>query len=236
MEPGNSQGIYSGFNGIDKVLNGFNGGDFIIIGSRPREAKTDFLVSMAYNISIKEKIESCLFSIEMDKSGIYKRIMRQEKKTESELSGAPFYIIDNAKMTIENLVVSSEKMVNEKSVKIIFIDYLGLLSTDDSKRPRDQQIQKVSRTIKDLSLKLNIPIIGMVQLKGDVEGKVPTLENIGDVGKFADDANKVLFMHSDRNIDDREKVIDIIIAKNGSGQLGNVKLKFFLESTRFEDL
>ena len=132
-------------------------------------------------------------------------------------------------------------MVKEHGVKIIFVDYLGLISAERQDIPRWEQMSEISRSLKALARELAIPVIVLSQVSRDSEGKEPTLSNIRESGAIEQDADVVMFLHRDRNQEgengDQVKVLPtkLIIAKQRNGPIGTVDIGFHRDYTWFTD-
>ena len=140
-------------------------------------------------------------------------------------------------------------MVREHGVKMIFIDYLQLMTANTGKGNRQEEISTISRSLKGLAKELNIPVMALSQLNRNVEGreglegKRPQLSDLRESGAIEQDADIVMFVnrpeyfhiYKDGDFDWRGKA-EIIIAKHRNGGLDNVPLIFRKEYARFMNL
>jgi replicative DNA helicase len=154
------------------------------------------------------------------------------------LYDAPLYITDTPNMKLLDLRAQARRMKQQADVKIIFIDYITLVSSENRDLPRHEQIAEISRSLKALARELNIPIVALSQVSRDSEGKRPTLANIRESGSIEQDADVVMFLHRSRVDDDEQSVIEteLIVAKQRNGPIGTVKIAFVPKFTRFESL
>ena len=123
------------------------------------------------------------------------------------------------------------------NVKIIFIDYITLITGENASIPRHEQIAEISRSLKSLARELNIPVVALSQLTRDAEGKKPGLADIRESGSLEQDADVVMFLHRERadTSEDEAKPIptELILAKQRNGPIGTVPLLFLSQYTTF---
>ncbi|MDR0411645.1 MAG: replicative DNA helicase [Treponema sp.] len=256
-------GIPSGFDDLDKLTSGFQASEFIVIGARPSIGKTALALSMASNISIKNKTPAAFFTLEMSDMSLLMRLFSSESKINSnalktgflsnnsdfpklmEAAGriydAPLYIVDIPNMKLLDLRAQSRRLRSQQKVEIVFIDYLGLISSENSRIPRYEQISEVSRSLKSLARELEIPVVALAQLTRAAEGEKPNLSSLRDSGSIEQDADVVMFLHREREFEkDRasdEKTEDgktsLILAKQRNGPVGTINLTFLSSYAKF---
>ena len=166
------------------------------------------------------------------------------------LMGAPLYIDDTPGLSVFELRTKARRLVREKGVKIIMIDYLQLMNANGMKfGSRQEEVSTISRSLKGLAKELDIPILALSQLNRTVEnregleGKRPQLSDLRESGAIEQDADMVLFVHrpeyyhiyQDEKGNDLHGMAQIIIAKHRKGATGDVLLTFRGEFTRFQD-
>ncbi len=254
-------GIPSGLIELDQMTSGFQKSELIIIGARPSVGKTALALSMAAHISIKEKIPAAFFSLEMSDMQLIQRMISQESHIPSEkirtgllkmsdfqaiqdaagrIYDAPLYIVDMPNMKLLDLRAMARRLRAQYFVEIIFIDYLTLISSENSLIPRHEQIAEVSRSLKSLARELNIPVVALSQVRRDAEGKKPMLADLRESGSIEQDADVVMFLHRERvssNKDggDRDQAVDteLIVAKQRNGPIGDIDILFLPRYTQF---
>lgn len=171
-------------------------------------------------------------------------------QTHRQPSGAPLYIDDTPGLSIFELRTKARRLVKEKGVKILMIDYLQLMNANGMKfGSRQEEVSKISQSLKGLAKELDIPILALSQLNRTVEnregleGKRPQLSDLRESGAIEQDADMVLFVHrpeyyhifEDEKGNDLRGMAQIIIAKHRKGAVGDVLLTFRGEFTRFQD-
>ena len=151
------------------------------------------------------------------------------------------WIADTPGMRLLDLRAQARRMVSQHAVKIIFVDYLTLITNENSDLPRHEQIAEVSRSLKALARELEIPVVALSQVTRDTEGKRPMLSSIRESGSIEQDADVVLFLHRERNLE-RESTeslnvieTELIVAKQRNGPVGTIKLAFVPRFTKFEN-
>ncbi len=257
-------GVPSGFDGLDNLTSGFQNSELTIIGARPSIGKTALALSMATNIAVKNNIPCGFFTLEMSDVSLMMRVVSAESKINSnnlrtgllrptdfnkltEAAGriydSPLILQDTPNIPLLDLRSLSRKMVMKHDVKIIFVDYIGLISPEDTKQPRHEQISQISRSLKALARELDIPIIALSQVGRQSEGKAPTLADLRESGALEQDADVVLLLHRERVVDrdddehENSSVIktELIVAKQRNGPTDTVNVAFIPHFTRFEN-
>ena len=267
-------GIPTGFTRLDDITAGWQASDLVIIAGRPAMGKTSFALSLAKNIAVDYNYPIGFFSLEMNNVQLVNRLMsnvceisgkkilngqlddeewKRLDRNIRKLQGAPIYVDDTPGMSIFELRSKARRMVREKGVKVIMIDYLQLMNANGAKfGSRQEEVSTISRSLKGLAKELNIPILALSQLNRSVEnrdngdnggGKRPQLSDLRESGAIEQDADMVLFVHrpeyyhilQDEKGNDLRGMAQIIIAKHRKGATGDVLLNFRGEFTRFQN-
>ncbi len=256
-------GVPSGYAELDSMTSGFQDSELIIIGARPSVGKTAFALNIAAHVALRERLPVCFFSLEMSDLSLTYRILSSEARIDSEkvksglikpsdiqslmdaasrIYDSPMYIVDVPNIKLLDLRSLARRMKSEKDVKVIFIDYLTLITHENAELPRWEQISSISRSLKALARELRIPVIALSQLKREAEGKQPSLADLRESGSIEQDADLIMFLHRERDIDKRKDErapytpTDLLVAKHRNGPVGKVELLFFNKITRFESL
>ncbi len=253
-------GIPSGLIELDQMTSGFQKSELIIIGARPSVGKTALALSMAAHTAIKEKIPTAFFSLEMSDMQLMQRLISSEARISSQnirtgllkmsdfqsiqdaaghIYDAPLYIVDMPNMKLLDLRAMCRRLRAQFDVQIIFIDYLTLISSENSMIPRHEQIAEISRSLKSLARELNIPVVALSQVRRDAEGKRPMLADLRESGSIEQDADVVMFLHRERVASgkdgDRDQAIEteLIVAKQRNGPIGDIDIIFLPKYTKF---
>lgn len=260
---GSLTGIGSGLKDLDDMTSGFQKSELIIIGARPSMGKTALALTMIQNITMesREKHAAGFFSLEMSAEQIGQRLFSmvgripghkfrsnmislQDLQKVQDAAGriyeAPLYIVDTPNMKLLDLRAMARRMCANRKVDIIFIDYMGLISTENTSAPVFEQQSEVSKSLKSLARELNIPIVALCQLAREAEGTEPTLSQLRGSGSIEQDADVVMFIHRSRKEqaqgeeEQPYKQTKLIVAKQRNGPIGDVNLMFIPSLTRFE--
>ena len=247
-------GIPSGFPDLDAMTSGFQNSELIIIGARPSVGKTALALTMASNIAIKKKIAAGFFSLEMSGLQLMLRILSMEShisthsirtgflklsdlETIQDAAGriyeAPLYFVDMPNMRLLDLRAVARRLRTQYDVQIIFIDYLTLITSENTLLPRHEQIAEISRSLKALARELDIPIVALSQVRRDAEGKTPTLADLRESGSIEQDADVVMFLHRERGAAEEAIETKLIVAKQRNGPVGDIDILFRPKYTEF---
>lgn len=257
-------GIPTAVRDINLKLNGYQPSDLVIIAGRPAMGKTAYALNDALH-QARLGYPVGIFSLEMSArqltarlfanyAGIDSNKLAIGTLSQSEMDVAvslrpsfgklPLYIDDEPFITLLSLKIKAKKWVREKGIKVIYIDYLQLISNSQKGRTRDQEISEISRTLKGLAKELDIPIIALSQLSRGVEtrgDKRPMLSDLRESGAIEQDADNVLFLYrpeyygiptwEDNTPTSNE--VEVIIAKFRNGTTGGIIAGCQLQYMRF---
>ena len=205
---GGLTGIPTGYGKLDDFTSGWQKSDLVIIAGRPAMGKTSFALSLAKNIAVDYREPIAFFSLEMNNVQLVNRLIsnvceitgnkilngqlspdewERLDKNIRRLMGAPIYIDDTPGLSIFELRTKARRLVREKGVKIIMIDYLQLMNANGMRfGNRQEEVSTISRSLKGLAKELDIPILALSQLNRTVEnrdgidGKRPQLSDLRD--------------------------------------------------------
>ncbi len=234
--------------------------------------KTAFALSMAKNMAIDMRVPVAFFSLEMSNVQLVNRIISNVSEIKSDkirsgqlepydwgqldrkikdIYGAPLYVDDTPQLSVYDLMTKARRLKREHNIGAIMIDYLQLMNASGMDfGSRQEEVAKISRSLKGLAKELNIPILALSQLNRGVEnregneGKRPQLSDLRESGAIEQDADMVLFIHrpeyygiyKDENGRDLRGKSEIIIAKHRNGAVGRIILKFEGQYARFQNM
>lgn len=162
-------------------------------------------------------------------------------QTAEEFKKAPILIDDSSNLTIMEMRAKARRIYARKKLGLIVVDYLQLVSGSDPRAPREQQVAEVSRGLKAMAKELDLPVIVLSQLNrsSEKENRTPRLSDLRESGSIEQDADVVLMLSRPKESDDRFQTAagaaDLIVAKQRNGPVGDLKLTFLQEITRFEN-
>ena len=257
-------GVDTGFYDLNTLTSGLRKSDLIILAARPSMGKTAFALNLAQNVAMKTKKGVAIFSLEMPKQQLVKRMLCAEAEVDTQritsgnmqpkdweklvdamtrLSDARIYIDDTAGVTATDIKAKCRRlMMEEKDFGLVVIDYLQLMEGGGNTNDRNQQISAISRSLKGLARELDVPIIALSQLSRGVESrpdKRPMMSDLRDSGAIEQDADIIMFIYRDEyyNRDDvnNKGKAEVIIAKHRNGPVGTIELLFQSNITKFKN-
>ncbi len=256
-------GIESGFIDLDEKISGLNNSDLIIVAARPAMGKSAFVLNIASFVAMHDKVPVMIFSLEMSKEQLVKRILSSESEIDSmklnnanldsdewlklgeasgRLSDIPIYIDDTPALSSSEIRAKCRKAKLEKNVGLIIIDYLQLMESRTNNASRQQEISEISRSLKILAKELDVPVIALSQLSRATESRAdhrPMLSDLRESGSIEQDADIVMFLHREDYYDketEKKNIAEVIIAKNRNGETGTVELAWMGKYTKFANL
>jgi replicative DNA helicase len=162
-------------------------------------------------------------------------------RTAEEFKKAPILIDDSSNLTIMEMRAKARRIYARKKLGLVIVDYLQLVSGSDPRAPREQQVAEVSRGLKAMAKELDLPVIVLSQLNrsSEKENRTPRLSDLRESGSIEQDADVVLMLSRPKDADERFQTAagaaDLIVAKQRNGPVGDLKLTFLQEITRFEN-
>jgi replicative DNA helicase len=163
----------------------------------------------------------------------------------AEMSQAPLFVDDTPSRTITEIAATARRLKRKGGLGLVVVDYLQLIEPDNGRDPRQEQVAKIARRLKGLARELKVPVLCLAQLNRQAEASrenKPRLSHLRESGAIEQDADVVMFIHREEyyqtNDEDRSKVAgqaELIIAKQRNGPIGDVKLSWIKDITRFRD-
>lgn len=247
--------LYIGFDKLDEMLGGLEGGDMIVIGARPAVGKSALVTQITSNLA-KQGKRIGFYNLEMQNKQVYERFVVSESgigltrlRRAIRFLGDEKERFDKANEVFEkadNIVVCSAGAKSVSDIKaeskhmdydIIIIDYLQLLKADLTYRGnRAAEVGEISRAIKNLAMELNIPIIALSQLNRASENnasKEPTMAELREAGNIEQDASVIMLLWNLTDDDKSKKGCKI--EKNRQGECGKIVLKFNGDLMKFQE-
>jgi len=262
-KPGMVTGVPTGFEDLDRLTSGFQPSDLIIIAARPSMGKTSFALDIARHASIHANTCTAIFSMEMSKEQLSLRMLCAESRVDSQkvrtgylaksdwpkltqaagkLSGAKIFIDDSPALSSLDVRARTRRLAAEHDLGLVIIDYLQLMQGRNQTESRQLEVSEISRGLKALAKEMNIPVVALSQLSRAVESrtdKKPMLSDLRESGAIEQDADVVAFIYRDEVYNpegDDIGTADILIRKQRNGPIGDVKLQFEKQFTRFYNL
>jgi len=257
-------GLPTGYTEFDEMTAGLQPTDLIILAARPAMGKTTLALNIAEHAAIRTKKAVAVFSMEMSASQLALRLISSNGRVNAQrlrngqlededwsrvtgairmLREAKIFIDDTPGLSPEVLRAKARRLKREHDLGLVVIDYLQLMSVPGNTENRATEISEISRSLKHLAKELNVPVIALSQLNRSLEtraDKRPVMADLRESGAIEQDADIILFIYRDdyynkENSPDKG-LAEVIIGKQRNGPTGSVKLKFFGEYTRFDNL
>lgn len=256
-------GVPTGFLDLDRKTSGLQPGDLIIVAGRPSMGKTAFSVNIGEHVAIESGLPVAIFSMEMSGTQLAMRMigsvgrLDQHKLRTGQLAeddwprltyaiqkmnDAQIYIDETPALSSDSLRSAARRLARQcGKLGLIIVDYLQLMSPNSAGENRSTEIGEMSRGLKALAKELACPVIALSQLNRSVEqrpNKRPQMSDLRESGSIEQDADLILFIYRDEvyNPDSPDKgTAEIIIAKQRNGPIGEVRLTFSGQYTKFDN-
>jgi replicative DNA helicase len=262
---GRSIGISTGFKDLDYLTHGLHPGQMIIIAGRPGLGKSTLGVDFLRAASLRDKIPSAFFSLEMSRREVQHRIISAEAmiglhkirggtmtdhdwaafaNQMQKLTTAPLTIDATPNRTVNQIKARCRQIKQKTGLGLAVIDYLQLLDSPGKKRPENRQVEvsEMSRGIKLMAKELDIPVVVLCQLNRGPEqrtDKKPMLSDLRESGSLEQDADVVILVHREDAYEresPRAGETDLIVAKHRAGPLSTITVASQLHYSRFCDM
>jgi replicative DNA helicase len=228
--------------------------------------KTALALNIAHRASVRAGAKVLIFSLEMSKSQLVNRLLSLESMVEitrlrdgkvnnddwdkinealDVFSKTSVYIDDTPGISVLEIKNKSRRLLSEKGLDLIIVDYLQLMPGDGRSENRQLEISSISRTLKQLAREMDCPVIVLSQLSRAVEqrgkgNRRPILSDLRDSGAIEQDADIVMFLYRDDYYEDEEadeelNLCEVNIAKHRNGETGTVYLTWVGRYTKFAD-
>ncbi|MDD2258321.1 MAG: replicative DNA helicase [Bacilli bacterium] len=260
-------GIDTGFKELNSKTFGFKNGELIIIAARPGIGKSALALNIT-STACEEKKAVAFISLEMGTTQLVMRLLSSNsgiglskiisgKLNESDITALyltrlkidnyDLYLDDSTVTDISEIMAQCRELKRNKKLDMVVVDYLQLIGkrTANKNANRAELVGSISRSLKILAMELDIPVIALSQLNREsIKRDVPNLADLRESGSIEQDADIVLFLHKSSKDSDsletraRSHRVELIIAKNRQGEVGNLSLTFqepivkFIETTK----
>lgn len=217
-------GCPTGFTDLDRLTNGLQPSDLIILAGRPGMGKSAFALTLAANSSFTYGKRVAFFSLEMGAEQLMQRILcsmagielsrfRANRLNRDEYSKLPgiasrimltntLYVDDNLDLGIMELLSKCRSLRRKSGLDLVIVDYLQLMKTGREEN-RAVAVGAISRGLKILAKDLKIPVIALAQLSRKTEDRAdsarggktrPQLSDLRESGSIEQDADMVWFI------------------------------------------
>ena len=267
LKEGNLIGLDTGYDSLNERTLGFQPGQLIILAARPGVGKSALALNMCLRMCTKNNAKIAYYSLEMSYEQLVMRLLSISTSVPLKnilrgnlvgnestrlfggrlaLDSKHLYIDETLTNSLEDIKLQCRKLKRENNLDFIVIDYLQLLSLSNTSKKtmsRYEEVTQISRQLKLLAMELQVPLLALSQLsrapetRSSKEGKRPVLSDLRESGSIEQDADIVMFLHSEKKPGENVSsyLVDFDIAKNRQGETGGDKLVFMGECTIFEE-
>jgi replicative DNA helicase len=257
--------VTTGFEMLDEMTGGFQGGEVTILAARPSMGKTDVMLHFAKTAGWAGYLP-LVFSLEMPEKLITSRLMastggfnrgkmRDPKRMLNldqknlwsdvigELAKTNMQIFDGAGQTIAEMRAKTRKILHQFPYKkpILFIDYLTLIRSSQVYGGNShQQVTEISKALKTMAKDFDCPVICLAQINRSVESrsnKRPMMSDIRESGSVEQDADVIMFLYRNWYYDkaSQDHSLEIIVSKNRNGPVGTVIVNYTEDTGMIEE-
>lgn len=235
------KGINTGIVDLDRMVNGLNRANLIIIAGRPSMGKSALSMQIAEQIAKHDSV--IIFSLEMSKREVATRFIKYHEtvvgrsEAVKHLFSLKLHIDDTPAVGISYIRSQCRKVKRKHGLELIVIDYIQLMTGKGDNRT--QEVGAISRGLKSLSKEFNIPVVVLSQLSRKVEERSdrrPIMSDLRESGEIEQDADVILFIYRDEVYHENSEYFghaEILCKKNRNGATGEILTTFSGELTRF---
>ncbi|WP_062464932.1 replicative DNA helicase [Demequina soli] len=259
---GSMLGVPTGFRELDDLTGGLQAGQMIVIAARPAIGKSTLGLDIARSCAIHHKKAAVIFSLEMSREEIAKRMLSAEAgvklskltkgpmgpndwerlaQTAASVANAPLYIDDSPNMSLMEIRAKCRRLKQQHDLQLVVLDYLQLMTSGRRVESRQQEVSEFSRALKLLAKEIEVPVIAISQLNRGPEqrgDKKPMLSDMRESGSIEQDADIVILLHREDAYDreNRPGEADFIVAKHRAGPTDTIAVAFRKDFAHFTDM
>lgn len=238
--------IPSGLTRLDAVIDGFDEGNLITIAARTGVGKTVAALNFCFNIA--EQGVPCLFvSLEQPGIELAQRVVSSRGSIEAWrirkgvilpeqeqdflnaadiVKSSPVFLADDPDQTVMSTAAIIRQQVLKNKVQVVFIDYIQLMTPEDEKEKRHEQIGRMTRTLKKIARQTGVRIVMLAQINRESEkgaDKRPYIHQLRESGSIEQDSDMILMLHRP---DKESPVLEVIVGKHRHGVEAVVECRF----------
>ncbi len=213
------RGVNTGFTKLDKMTNGLQKSDFIVLAARPGVGKTTIGMNIIEHAALCDNRVCAVFSLEMPRIQLAQRLLcsyarvsmskalageltqadwKKLWKASADLKKAKIYIDDSSKITPAEILSKCRRLKSRKEgLDIVMIDYIQLMGSGEKRAEenRQQEISSITRNLKIMAKELDVPVLALSQLRRISSKEEPQLSDLRESGAIEQDADIVMFIH-----------------------------------------
>lgn len=254
-------GVPTGFADLDHLSTGLQDSELVLVAARPSVGKTSFALSLLRNITVDQRLPTFFVSLEQSRVELAERLLSAQAGVDGHhlrrgvlsrdeqtrlnqardvLRGAVMFIDDTPVQGVLRIAANARRLKLRHEIRMVCIDYLQLIEPDNRRDPRHEQVAQIGRRLKGLARELRIPVVALAQVNRAPEAradKKPRLSDLRESGTLEADADVVMILHRPEKGEPgyADDLVDLSVAKQRNGPIGDIVLKFAKEYTRFEN-
>ncbi len=219
-DPSSCRGLETGFRHLDRITNGLQKSDLIVIAARPGMGKTSLAMNIVENACLRKGKVAAVFSLEMPRVQIVQRLLcsyagvsmsdalsgklngkdwKNIMRASDRLRKSKLFIDDSSRVTPAEILSKCRRLATaEGGLDLVMIDYIQLMEGEERGKPssenRQQEIASITRDLKIMAKELNVPVIALSQLRR-IQTKEAQLSDLRESGAIEQDADIVMFIN-----------------------------------------
>jgi replicative DNA helicase len=252
-------GIPTGFPDLDDVIKGIHPGRVYVVAGESGSGKSVFVGDLVRSATFHHGASALMFNMEMTKTELFDRLLCAEagvhharamdgdlhfddwKKLATvtgETAKARLWLDDTARLTVADIRARVQRYKREHDLKVIVVDLIGLVTPNDRRLTREQQVAEISRKLQQLAVEMLIAVIVVAQINRGPQqrtDKRPSIHDLRESAQIGHDAAVVILVHrpSKHDRDKRPGEADLIIDKNRFGPEQDITVCAQLHYCRF---
>jgi replicative DNA helicase len=256
-------GLTTGIRDMDNYIR-LRDGEMSILGARPSQGKSSLGLNIASHVSCELRAPTIFMSLEMSTTELLDRFLASQtninmvrfqtgrfSNAESQrvvhaaasTEEAPLTLVDSTTLNMAQISSIARQAYRTGNCRLLVVDYVQLIIPSTQRDTREQQVSKISRSLKRLARELQIPVMLLAQVgRGPGDGRAPNLNELRESGSLEQDADNVFFIHRPayyrQDIEDNSdtEVAEIHIKKQRNGPTGSVSCVFHKPSCKFSQI
>lgn len=248
-------GVATGLSTLDELTTGWQKGELIILGARPSVGKTAISLHFARQataagagvlfVSLEQSGLELAVRMLCAEASVSHQAVRRGRLSPADLSnlveraatlrGLPLEVDTTPRQSVLHIAANARRMKSRGNLGLVVVDYLQLVEPESKREPRHEQVAGISRKLKFLARELEVPVMALAQVNRGAEdrsGGRPRLSDLRESGGIEADADCVILLHRPA---DQMELLELILAKNRNGPVGELVVRFDRARVRFED-
>jgi replicative DNA helicase len=249
-----SRTVQTGFRELDDILGGLEPEELCIVAGRTSAGKTSFAMSLTENL-LDRGLRVLFYSVEMSgrqlmqrflcsRSAVAMSALKNRDYTPAQrasmdgardaLSRHRLLIDDSRPIRIGELCAKARVVHKRSPVDAVVVDYIQKVKPDSKLERRDMDVGSIAEGLKDLSVTLSIPVIGLAQLNRVAAEEKPALHHLRESGELEQHTDTALLLWNKDGVPDAP-TRQVIVGKNRNGRTGDAELRWIPSRMRFDD-